>query len=209
VVRAAEDVQISSIIVTDTVSSGVMVDAGSERVSLSEVAVFDADFDGVTVQASARVRIEKSTLSGNGGAGVSFDWGVVDAEVLSTTITSNGRTWGGGDNPGVYMAMTSNSSLTGNTISRNDGNGVVLTNQGMAEVPSQTCASDNVFRGNTLEGNGQFAFWLTHATCTGNRSIDNATLRNAWGPIFEPVCGQMETVAATCEGAGCATTCGG
>lgn len=207
VVRAAQDVSIRGVTISDTISSGVMVDAGSERVSIDSVEVYDSSFDGITVQDSSEVIISKSTLQDNGAAGISFDWGVEDSEVVDSVISANGYTWGGGENPGIYMAMTTNTTVSDSQISENDGNGVVLTNQGMANDPSKTCSSENAFAKNTINSNGQFAFSVTHSACSDNRSVDNALRDNAWGPVFEPSCGQLEMVGGTCAGPGCEVTC--
>ena len=180
-----------------------MIDADSESVSLSRVTVLDTLFDGITVQASSDVHIKEATLEGNAGAGISFDWGVEDSSVSGSTVTDNGYEWGGGDNPGIYLAMSTGVEFTRNTITRNDGNGVVLTNQGMATDPAQTCSSDNRFTGNDISGNGQFAFWLTHATCVSNSAVNNSLRGNAWGPVFEPVTGQLDLRSNSCEGNGC------
>jgi|GEM_PF-4134950 len=208
VFRNAADSKVANVAISETASSGVMIDAGSERIMLEVVEVIEAAFDGITVQASTEITVSRTTLQDNGGSGISFDWGVTDSVVVGSTILGNGYRWGGGDNPGVYMAMTSGVSVEGSTVSRNDGNGIVLTNQGMAADPTKTCSSANTFRSNTVSENGQFGFWLTHSTCEANRSIDNDMLSNAWGPVFEPVCGQLDTVAGTCEGPGCSATCG-
>ena len=207
VVRAAHDVSIIGVTISDTISSGVMVDAGSERVLLQMVEVYDSSFDGITVQDSAEVTIQKSSLLSNGGSGISFDWGVLDSLVSGSVISDNGYTWGGGDNPGVYMAMTSNTIIEASDISDNDGNGVVLTNQGMANDPSMTCSSENLFSRNEISNNGRFGFSITHSTCTDNRSEENVTRDNAWGPVFETTCGQLDIVGNICEGPGCKATC--
>ena len=203
VVRSARDVTIDNVLISETASSGVMVDANSESVSLSRVTVLDALFDGITVQASSDVHIKDAMLEGNAGAGISFDWGVEDSSVSGSTVMDNGYEWAGGDNPGIYLAMSTRVDFTRNSIVRNDGNGVVLTNQGMATDPTQTCSSENRFIGNDISENGQFAFWLSHDTCASNSAVDNTLRGNAWGPVFEPVTGQLDLRSTTCEGAGC------
>ena len=131
----------------------------------------------------------------------------LDSLVSGSVISDNGYTWGGGDNPGVYMAMTSNTIIEASDISDNDGNGVVLTNQGMANDPSMTCSSENLFSRNEISNNGRFGFSITHSTCTDNRSEENVTRDNAWGPVFETTCGQLDIVGNICEGPGCKATC--
>lgn len=203
VVRSAHDVTIDNVLISETASSGVMVDADSESVSLSRVTVLDALFDGITVQASSDVHIKEAMLEGNAGAGISFDWGVEDSSVSGSTVMNNGYEWAGGENPGVYLAMSTRVQFVRNSIVRNDGNGVVLTNQGMATDPAQTCSSENSFSGNDISENGQFAFYLSHAACASNSAVDNMLRGNAWGPVFEPVTGQLDLRSTTCEGAGC------
>jgi len=204
-VRSAERVAIANVIISETAGAGVTVELGSRDVSLTDVQVYDGQFDGVAVQDTSNIRIERTILSGNAGAGLSFDWGVDGASVREAVIADNGYGWAGGDNPGIYMAMTFNSAIEKSEIIGNDGNGIVLTNQGMADSPSLTCSSNNSFHGNDISGNGQFGFWLTHGSCAGNTGNENILRQNVWGPVFEPVTGQLDQRHTVCEGNGCAT----
>ncbi len=203
-IRSAERVHVQGVIISETLGAGITVEVSSRDISMTDVQVYDGAFDGIAIQDSNNVRVERAILSGNGGAGLSLDWGVDGASVTEAVITDNGYSWAGGDNPGVYMAMTFNSAIEKSEIKHNDGNGIVLTNQGMADAPSQTCSSNNAFSGNDISGNGQFGFWLTHGTCADNTGFENTLRQNTWGPVFEPVTGQLDQRDTVCDGNGCA-----
>ena len=206
-IRHAISVQVQGVTVTETAGAGIQVDASAHDVLIQGANVNGSGFDGIAVSNSHNVSILGTVVTGNEGAGLSFDWGVTESLVLDSEITSNGGGWAGGQNPGVYVAMTSNTVFQGNTIADNDGNGVVLTNQGMAQSPAATCSMNNAFNDNVIEGNQQFGIWLTHTTCVGNSSTGNTYVNNAWGPVFEPVCGQLREDKTACEGSGCPNAC--
>lgn len=139
--------------------------------------------------------IEQSTLSGNGGNGLSI-WNASRITVDGNTLEANGE-------QGVQLQTASACTLAGNTLAGNGKHGLWLVN----------ASSDNVAADNTLLGNGasrDLGFDGIRLAYGSSRNLlehnvvhgGSATSRLAWGiRILDPSCSANRLVGNDLAGA--------
>lgn len=174
-VRQAEDSVLEDLTLASCRSGGMVAELTSRRLRLTRVESFDHEFDGLAWDGVITDSIiEDSIFHSNLFAGISFDIGPADNEILRVEIRGNGRS-------GVFLRDADRNRFVDCTITRNGEDGVFLADGDAAGAD----AVDNLFLRCDFTDHPRFGFWQAGARSTGNRVESGLFRCNRAGAIEE------------------------
>lgn len=157
-VRQAEDCLIENVTVENAASGGIVLELACRRIRIRNVESFGHQFDGIAfggdIQDSV---IEDSILRNNTAAGISFDIGPQNNQIIDCEIRDNGDV-------GAFIRDSDRNCFTACLIAGNGADGVFISDGDALDAD----AVENAFVDNQYVNNGGHGIWQA-----GQDSIDN------------------------------------
>jgi hypothetical protein len=181
-VWGAEDATVKGVVCSHCRSGGMVISAGTRRLTVQDYTAFDNQFDGLACYQTEDSHFSHLNLHDNLAAGISLDLNFNHNVIQDAALTR--------DDLGIFMRQSCHNVFDGVTIKQSRHHGVF-----MAETAVRTAAGWQLSPGTECTGNtfskllvthcGGKAFLVNDTGCDHNTIFGGQFLDNAQGGLFE------------------------
>ena len=174
-------------------SGGLVAEKGVCRLTVSDFAAWDNQFDGLAAYETEDSIFNRLILHDNPGAGISLDGGFRHNVVNDAVAVANGI--------GVFMRHTHDNLFTGLTIRRSQEHGIFVAQAAVKNTAGEwiptpgTECTGNVFSGLMITDSVGAGFLLNNDTCVNNLILGARFAHNGLGGLCESKPGLANTHA--------------
>jgi hypothetical protein len=192
-VRGATDCIVERVRCYRARSGGFVAEKGVYRLTVSDFAAWDNQFDGLALYETEESIFSRLVLRDNPGAGISLDRGFRQSAISDAVLVANGI--------GIFMRHTHESVFTGLVIRNSKEHGVFMAQTAEKNPAGEwvfkpgTACTGNVFSGMHVSDSGGAGFLLNNDTCAGNVMQGGRFVRNVLGGFCESKPGLIKTSA--------------
>jgi hypothetical protein len=148
--RGVRNATVRDVTIVGARSGGLVTERDCAGVHVDGLKASDSFYDGLSVNWTRDSVFENLELSGNAYAGLTMD-GVVNGNVFRNGIVADNR------DVGIFVRRANGNRFEGLTVARNRSHGVYLSDD---DRRPGTCATNNVFAGLRVRGNGRDGFHM-------------------------------------------------
>ena len=192
-VRGATDCLVERVRCYRARSGGLVAEKGVYRLTVSDFAAWDNQFDGLALYETEESIFNRLILRDNPGAGLSLDRGFRQNVIGDAVMVANGI--------GVFMRHTHECVFTGLVIRNSKEHGVFMAQTAEKDPDGAwifkpgTACTGNVFTGLHVSDSGGAGFLLNNDTCVNNLIQGGRFVRNGLGGFCESKPGLIKTSA--------------
>jgi len=187
--RRVGDVQIESVIAHHARSGGLVVEKGSQRVTVRDFTSFDNFFDGLAAYETEDSLFTGLHLYDNPFAGLSLDIRFNNNIVSDAVLAGNGK-------QGIFMRDSRDNLFHGIQIRNSGEQGVFLA---QVDADATTPAVGNTFIGLTVSGSASAGFRVNNPSCVDNSLSNSQFVGNAGGCISDATLGRLHVFGNICR----------
>jgi len=202
--RGVSDSAVERVRCHDCRSGGLVTEKGVVRLTVSDFASWDNQYDGLAAYVTEDSLFTRLMLHDNPGAGISLDHRVAHCVISDAVLARNGG--------GIFMRNARDNLFNGITIRDSVEHGVFLSQAAVSNLvvreartivewiptPNTECTG-NVFAGLQVTDSGGIGFLANTDTCVGNVIMGARFARNRGGGFRESRPGLVKAAAALQE----------
>ena len=199
-VRGVSDSSVERVRCHDCRSGGLVTEKGVIRLTVSDFASWDNQYDGLAAYVTEDSLFTRLMLHNNPGAGISLDQRVAHCVISEAMLARNGC--------GIFMRHASDNLFHGITVRDSKEHGVFLSQAATSNlvergermvvawtpIPGTACTG-NVFTGLQITDSGGAGFEVAADTCVGNMLNAARFARNRECSFWEIRPGLLKTAA--------------
>jgi hypothetical protein len=181
-VWGADEAAIEHVVCCHCRSGGLVTSVRTRRLTVSDYAAFDNQFDGLACYATEDSQFSHLNLHDNLAAGISLDLSFNHNVIRDAILTDNDL--------GIFMRQSRDNIFEGVTIKKSRHHGVFMAEAGVSTAAGRRLLAGSACTGNTfnellIAHCGGNAFRINDAGCTNNTLSDGQFLDNAQGGLSQ------------------------